>query len=61
LTASRVADIYTKDCLTVGVDAPAAEIAALMVKEKKYLLPVLDDHGRLVGIVSRADLLTLIS
>ncbi len=61
LTASKVADIYSRDCLTVPATTPAGEIAALMVKEKKYLLPVLDEHGNLAGIVSRADLLTLIS
>ena len=61
LTASKVADIYSKDCLTIKINTPVEDIASLMIQEKKYLLPVLDEADKLVGIVSRADMLTLIN
>ena len=61
LTARTVADIYTPDCLTVSPETPVDEIASLMVKEKRYLLPVVDQDKRVVGIISRTNMLSLIT
>ncbi|MBX6740555.1 MAG: CBS domain-containing protein [Acetobacteraceae bacterium] len=49
-------DVMTKDLVTVGEDASAEEIARLMEERRIKRVPVVRD-GRLVGIVSRADLL----
>jgi CBS domain-containing protein len=60
LTAATVGDIYTPDCITISPNDPVEKIAALMLAEHKHLLPVVDDDRRVLGIVSRTDMLTLI-
>jgi len=32
-----------------------------MVTEKKYLLPVIDQNEKVIGIISRTDMMSLIS
>jgi len=51
----RVADVMTADVVTVGADAPLGEVMRLMETHGIRRLPVVAD-GRVVGIVSRADL-----
>jgi CBS domain-containing protein len=48
-------DIMTRDVATVAPDTPLAEIATLLERRRIKRVPVLD-QGRLVGIVSRSDL-----
>jgi len=50
-------DVMTSPALCVGLSASIAEAARLMHKRAVKRLPVLDARGRLVGIVSRQDLL----
>jgi CBS domain-containing protein len=52
-------DVMTTDLITVGEDAPVEEIARLMEERRIRRVPVVRE-GRLVGIVSRADLLRAI-
>ena len=49
-------DVMTRDLVTVPPDTSAGEIAALLERNRIKRVPVLDD-GKLVGIVSRANLL----
>jgi len=49
-------DIMSPNVITVGEDAPLAEIAATLEKHRIKRVPVVRD-GKLVGIVSRGDLL----
>ena len=49
-------DVMTTDLVTVGPDATAEQCAHLMEQRSVKRLPVVED-GRLIGIVSRADLL----
>ena len=51
-----VADAMTTPAVTVTPDASVAEAASLMVERDVERLPVVDDGGRLVGIITRADL-----
>jgi CBS domain-containing protein len=51
----RVSDIMTATVVTVTENAPLSEIVGLMEKHRVRRLPVERD-GRLVGIVSRSDL-----
>ncbi len=51
------ADLMTKPALTVEARAPLAEAIHLVVRHEIERLPVVDEAGRLVGIVSAGDLL----
>jgi len=52
----RAADVMTRDVITVGEDTSLQEIAALLERRRIKRVPVMRD-GKLVGIVSRANLL----
>jgi len=54
--AKRVADVMTADLLTVGETASVAEIADIFAAHHVKRVPVLRD-GKLVGLVSRANLI----
>lgn len=54
--ATRVRDVMTKKVISVQEDTALSEIAALLEKHRIKRVPVLRD-GRLVGIVSRANLI----
>ena len=54
--ASRVEDMMTPDPITVDSDAPAEEAARLIAERRHNRLPVVE-HGRLVGVVTRLDVL----
>jgi len=60
LTASTVADLYRQECVTVEASTPTAEIAELMIDKKINLLPVINSERRVVGIISRSNMLSLI-
>src|SRR5579872_7353833 len=53
----RAHQIMTKDVVTVGPEASIVEASRLMLEHHISGLPVLDAHGRLVGIVSEGDFL----
>ena len=57
IAAITVADAMTKKPVTVKPDTRIETVAALMADKKLYTLPVLDDDGRLMGIVGKEDLL----
>ena len=50
-------DLMTAPAVTTQAEAPLPAAARLMDREAVKRLPVLDDLGRLVGIVTRSDLL----
>ncbi|TFH44531.1 MAG: CBS domain-containing protein, partial [Lysobacterales bacterium] len=54
--ALRAADLMTEQVIHVAEETPLGDIVGLMEKHNVKRLPVLS-HGKLVGIVSRADLL----
>jgi CBS domain-containing protein len=56
LAARVVGEAMTAPPLTIGPEAPAHRAAARMVEEGINRLPVVDEAGRMVGIVTRADL-----
>ena len=59
--ASKGEDMMTPDPITVTPDAPVEEAAKLIAKHKHNRLPVVDDSGRLVGVVTRLDVLDAIT
>ncbi|MEU8619097.1 CBS domain-containing protein [Streptomyces sp. NPDC048623] len=50
-------DLMTTPVITVHAEEPAADAARLMVRRGVERLPVVDEEERLVGIVTRRDLL----
>jgi CBS-domain-containing membrane protein len=54
--ATRAADVMTKAVVVAPPDMPLAELATLLERHRIKRVPIVD-QGRLVGIVSRANLL----
>ncbi len=59
--ATTAADLMTKPPVTIGPNDLVSQAARLMYVRKVKRLPVVDDDGRLIGIVSRADVLSVYS
>jgi CBS domain-containing protein len=59
--ASKGEDMMTADPITVTPGAPVEEAAKLIARHKHNRLPVVDDDGRLVGVVTRLDVLDAIT
>src|SRR5215469_5664703 len=57
VAALTAGDLMTSPAITIGPDKTAAEAARLMHHKHIKRLPVVDSDGRLIGIVSRVDLL----
>lgn len=56
MTARTVGDICAREVVTVTPETPVSEIADIMSGRKIHALPVVEE-GKLVGIVSRIDLI----
>ena len=56
---ATAADLMTHPAVTVGPDEPVRDAARLMHARRLQRLPVTGRDGRLVGIVSRSDVLTV--
>jgi CBS domain-containing protein len=61
LTTTSVMAHATRPVTTIGPDATAADAARVFVEQRIGCLPVVDDDGRLVGIVTQTDLLSWLS
>ncbi|MDN5292992.1 MAG: hypothetical protein PWQ91_24 [Eubacteriales bacterium] len=55
MVAVKVRELMTEDVITVEEDTPVEEVASLMLKKKINRVPVVS-HGKLVGIISRHDI-----
>ena len=53
-------DVMTEEVVTIAPDEDVEEVASLMVKHRVNPVPVVDG-GRLVGIVSRADIIGMMA
>jgi CBS domain-containing protein len=51
----KLHEIMTRDVITIGSDAPLKEAARRMVEAGISGLPVADDSGNLIGIITEAD------
>jgi CBS domain-containing protein len=56
---STAGDLMTGPAVTIGPDAPVEEAARLMYDRRVKRLPVVNTAGRLLGIISRVDVLTV--
>jgi CBS domain-containing protein len=52
-----VADVMTREPITVGPDATLEDAATLLHSHDVSRLPVVDDEGRLLGILARGDII----
>jgi CBS domain-containing protein len=57
MISRKVRNVMTREVVTVDEQAPFTEMVRRMAVHKMSALPVVDGDGRLVGIVSEADLL----
>ena len=53
----QVREFMTGDVITVRADTPVHGVAAMMVEKRISGVPVIDDDGRVIGIVGQGDLL----
>ncbi|MCK9925959.1 CBS domain-containing protein [Frankia sp. Mgl5] len=56
-----VGEVMSSPVVTAGVDADIADIVGVMLAEHISRVPILDEAGKLVGIISRSDLLRLLA
>ncbi len=49
-------DVMAGDPVTVGSETSMMKVAALMLNRKLVFVPVVDDDGKLVGVLSRSDI-----
>ena len=61
MLGTQAADIMTEKVETIGPDAPVEDLAELMVKQRFNPVPVVDEAGVLIGIISRADLIDMMA
>jgi CBS domain-containing protein len=61
VNAVTAADLMTKPAVTIGPGEPVSHAARLMFNKRVKRLPVTDDDGRLIGIVTRSDVLSVYS
>ncbi len=54
----RVSDIMTTDVISVGEDTDAETIARMLTEQRIRRIPVVSE-GRVIGIISRSDLVRL--
>jgi CBS domain-containing protein len=59
--ASKAEDMMTANPITVAPDASVEEAAKLIAQRKHNRLPVVENGGRLVGVVTRLDVLDAIT
>jgi CBS-domain-containing membrane protein len=60
-SAVTAAELMTTPPVTIGPDEPVTQAARLMYSRRVKRLPVTSDDGTLIGIVSRADVLSVYS
>ena len=53
----KVKDIMTKDVITVTPDTEVVKAAKILLEKRINGLPVVDDSGKLVGILCQSDLI----
>ncbi len=57
LHKTQLENVMTKKVYSVTEDTPASDVAKLMNRRNINRIPVVNDDGKLVGIVTRADLI----
>jgi CBS domain-containing protein len=58
---STASDMMTEDPVTIGPDADVHEAGRTIARTHHNRLPVVDDSGHLIGVVTRADVLSALT
>jgi CBS-domain-containing membrane protein len=58
--SKRLRDVMTKPAITTSPEADIREIALTLDEKRIKRLPVVDEQGRLIGVISRADIVRAI-
>jgi CBS-domain-containing membrane protein len=58
--SKHLRDVMTSPAITTGPEADIREIASILDEKRIKRLPVTDDQGRLIGVISRADIVRAI-
>ena len=53
----RARDLMEKSVITIAAETPIAEVQRLFVDDEIHGAPVVDDDGRVLGVISTADVL----
>jgi CBS domain-containing protein len=61
ILATTAGELMTRPVTTVRAEADVQELATLMIQERVNPVPVVDQGGHLIGIVSHTDLLHMIA
>jgi CBS domain-containing protein len=56
MAAVTIADIYSKDAVTVGENTPVDEIATIMSEKSVHLIPVVEGR-KIKGIIGKIDII----
>ena len=56
----RLRDVMSSPAITTGLDADIREVALTLNEKRIKSLPVVDEQGRLIGVISRADIVRAI-
>ncbi len=57
----KISDVMTKNLITIHKDATLREAAALFAEHRIRALPVVDDDGRIIGLITTSDLAVAVS
>ena len=60
LAKLKISEIMTRDPVTISQEATISTIAEIMLEKKFSGLPVVDDAGKLVGIITESDIFRLV-
>ena len=59
--AVKVKDLMTEEVITVAPDTEIEKVATILTEEDINRVPVIDEDGQLVGIITRADIVRYMS
>ena len=60
LAGLKIAEIMTRDPVTISQEATISTVAEIMLEQKFSGLPVVDEQGKLVGIITESDIFRLV-
>lgn len=58
--SQRLLDVMTSPAITTGPEADIRDVALTIEEKRIKRLPVVDEQGRLLGVISRADIIKFI-